>query len=41
MERPCLHLTGEVEFDLRGNESEVEYAQIDFLVTDYLAAWRP
>ena len=33
-----LHLTGEVEFDLRGDESEVEveYAQIDFLVNDYL-----
>ncbi len=33
-----LHLTGEVEFDLRGSESavEVEYAQIDFLVNDYL-----
>lgn len=33
-----LHLTGEVEFDLRGDELEigVEYAQIDFLVNDYL-----
>lgn len=33
-----LHLTGEVEFDLRGSEAgvEVEYAQIDFLVNDYL-----
>lgn len=33
-----LHLTGELEFDLRGEESEVgvEYAQIDFLVNDHL-----
>ena len=33
-----LHLTGEIEFDLRGDdlEIEVEYAQIDFLVNDYL-----
>jgi len=33
-----LHLTGEIEFDLRGDELEieVEYAQIDFLVNDYL-----
>lgn len=33
-----LHLTGEVEFDLRGDDLEVEleYAQIDFLVNDYV-----
>ncbi len=33
-----LHLTGEVEFDLRGDDLdvEVEYAQIDFLMNDYL-----
>lgn len=33
-----LHLTGEVEFDMRREdfEAEVEYAQIDFLVNDYL-----
>ncbi len=33
-----LHLTGEVEFDLRGDDLdiEVEYAQIDFLLNDYL-----
>jgi hypothetical protein len=33
-----LHLTGEVEFDLRGEDAEVEveYAQIDFLVNDFL-----
>lgn len=33
-----LHLTGEVEFDLRGDDLdiEVEYAQIDFLVNDFL-----
>lgn len=33
-----LHLTGEVEFDLRQHEAaiDVEYAQIDFLMTDYL-----
>ena len=33
-----LHLVGEVEFDLRSDESEVEveYAQVDFLLNDYL-----
>ncbi len=33
-----LHLTAEVEFDLRGDDLdiELEYAQIDFLLNDYL-----
>ena len=33
-----LHLTGEVEFDLRGDDLDiaVEYAQVDFLVNDYM-----
>ncbi|MFQ5514968.1 MAG: hypothetical protein ACE5FG_11080 [Myxococcota bacterium] len=33
-----LHLTGELELDLRGSTSEVavEYAQIDYLLNDYL-----
>ncbi len=33
-----LHLVGELELDLRGDETEVEveYAQIDFILNDYL-----
>lgn len=34
-----LHLTAELEFDLRGHESDVsvEYAQVDFLINDYMS----